>query len=103
MVGMSWLISNKVLVAAASDNFVKIYDFSATQIVGGGSLNKRLDGAALSCMEVDGTTCRVFLGTNKGMVLAYQIDSTNYQMKYLYSISLPNVGHRVSCLLFSHG
>lgn len=99
---MSWLIENEVIIVAA-DNNIKVFKFANTQVVGGGSLNKRLGGSVITCMEVDPASCRVFLGTNKNIVLVYHINPSTFQPAFLFAITLTGPADSVSCLCFSHG
>ena len=38
-------------------------------------------------MEVDQKASRVYLGTNKGIVLVYDIEKSKYKQEYLYTIT----------------
>jgi len=106
IVGMTWLVEGKIIVVAGTDNSMKLFDVGSLQIVGGGSLNKRLDGASLTILQVDQTSSLVFLGTTQGTILAYNINLTTFAPNFKYLIhvgggELANVA--VSALLFSHG
>ena len=103
IVGIHWLIDNKILALASADNHLKLYDIAVAQTVGGGSLNARLDSSMLTCMELDQIASRVYLGTSANTVLVYHVNSSNFQPKHLYTVTLSGTGHSISCLYFSHG
>lgn len=105
MVGLSWMVEGKVLAISGADNFLRLFDMSSLKVVGGGSLNKRLEGGTLSTMEVDQTGSRIFFGTSKGTVMCYRVNTENFQPAFLYTISLGSgalAGTPVAALSFSH-
>ncbi len=95
-------MEGKVIAAAGADNSIKLYDLASTQIVGGGSLKKRLDGANLTCMEADPGSSRLFLGTNNHSVMVYHINSSTFEPNHVYTLTLSE-SQSVSSLMFSHG
>eukprot|EP00830_Metopus_es_P013287 TRINITY_DN3206_c0_g1_i1.p1 TRINITY_DN3206_c0_g1~~TRINITY_DN3206_c0_g1_i1.p1 ORF type:complete len:541 (-),score=76.13 TRINITY_DN3206_c0_g1_i1:224-1846(-) len=102
IVGMSWLVENKILIAAGSGSYIKVFDFSSAQVVGGGSLVQRLDGECLTTMETDPSTGRIFLGTSKNSVIACHVCSKTYQATHLYTICLSPAEDPVSTLLYTN-
>eukprot|EP00826_Nyctotherus_ovalis_P008527 TRINITY_DN12210_c0_g1_i1.p2 TRINITY_DN12210_c0_g1~~TRINITY_DN12210_c0_g1_i1.p2 ORF type:complete len:188 (-),score=50.06 TRINITY_DN12210_c0_g1_i1:573-1136(-) len=105
MVGLAWMVEGKVLAISGADNFLRLFDMSSLKVVGGGSLNKRLEGSTLSTMEVDQTGSRIFFGTSKGTVMCYRVNTENFQPAFLYTISLGSgvlAGTPVTALSFSH-
>lgn len=106
IIGLSWMIEGKVLAIAGIDNFLKLFDVSALKLVGGGSLNKRLEGGSLTAMEIDQTSARIFFGTTKSTIMCYRVNTANYQPTHLYTIALGSgvlSGVSASALSFSHG
>ena len=106
IIGLSWVIDGKVLAAAGTDNFLRLFEISSLKVIGGGSLNKRLDGAVLTTMEVDQTEYKILLGSNKGTVMCYRVNIENFQLSYLYTIALGSGALNdvpVSALTYSYG
>ena len=105
MIGLSWMIEGKVLAIAGADNFLRLFDMSSVKVVGGGSLNKRLEGGSLTTMEVDRIGCRIFFGSNKGTIMCYRVNTENYQPSFMYTIILGSgalTGMSVTALSYSH-
>jgi len=102
IVGLSWVIQGKIIGIIGTDNFLKLFDISELKVVGGGSLNKRLQGASVISMEVD-TSYRLFFATNKGTVMCYQVDPSTYKPTFLYTLTLQAEYSKLSItsLLFS--
>eukprot|EP00826_Nyctotherus_ovalis_P065661 TRINITY_DN9655_c0_g3_i2.p1 TRINITY_DN9655_c0_g3~~TRINITY_DN9655_c0_g3_i2.p1 ORF type:complete len:213 (-),score=36.57 TRINITY_DN9655_c0_g3_i2:336-974(-) len=95
IVGLSWVIEGKVIALIGTDNFLKLFDVSALKVVGGGSLNKRLEGGSVTAMDAD-TSYRLFLATNKGRVMCYQVDPSTCKPSFVYSIALSAEFDKVS-------
>ena len=87
VISISWLVPDKIFIAIGDETSIKIFDFSKNSILNGGSLSKTLKGSILTCMEVDQKKSRVYLGTNKGIVLVYDIEKSKYKQEYLYTIT----------------
>lgn len=102
IVGLSWVIEGKVIGLIGTDNFLKLFDVSALKVVGGGSLNKRLEGGSITSMEVD-TSYRLFFATNKGTIMCYQVNPSTYKPTFLYTITLQEdyAKLNIGSLLFS--
>ena len=106
IVGLSWLIEGKIIALIGANNFLKLFDTSSLKVVGGGSLNKRLSGTILTSMEVDQSKCRIFFGTNKGIIMCYQINPSDYKPSFLYNITLGEgklAGLSIGSLICAYG
>lgn len=105
MIGLSWIVEGKVLAISGTDNFLRLFDMASLKVVGGGSLNKRLEGGMLTTMEVDQAGSRIFFGSTKGTIMCYKVNTDNYQPSFVYTIALGSgalTGMPVTALAFSH-
>jgi hypothetical protein len=70
------------------------------EIIGGGSLKQRLNGAFLTSCALDMKNIKVYLGTTSGEVYLYEIYQD--QMRYLKTITIKN-NQAIECLLIKKG
>ena len=89
-------------MAIGADSHIKLYDIDKRQILGGGSLAQRLKGSALTCMEVDQASKRVYMGTDKDAILVYGVTGSAYRVKHVLTITLDGWKSRVTALLLAN-
>ena len=70
------------------------------EIIGGGSLKQRLDGAFLTSYALDMKNQKIYLGTSKGDIYLYEIYED--QTRYLKTLTIKK-DHCIECLLIKKG
>ncbi len=101
ILGLAWFVLNRILVAIGADSHIKLYDVEKKIILGGGTLAQRLKGSTLTCMEVEPSSKRVYIGTDKDVVLVYGITAGTYRVKYVMTITLTGWQSPVTTLLLA--
>eukprot|EP00826_Nyctotherus_ovalis_P013804 TRINITY_DN13787_c0_g3_i1.p1 TRINITY_DN13787_c0_g3~~TRINITY_DN13787_c0_g3_i1.p1 ORF type:complete len:215 (+),score=53.35 TRINITY_DN13787_c0_g3_i1:402-1046(+) len=99
-VDLIWLVPDEIFVAIGDDNYLKIFNYDEQKIVSGGSLSKRLKDDVLTCMQVNSSIKRIYLGTRANNVLIYDIVEPKYQFKYLFTVSLESLKSPIRSLNF---
>ena len=70
------------------------------ELIGGGSLKQRLNGAFLTSYALDMKNQKVYLGTSAGEVYLYEICKD--ETRYLKTVTIKN-NQAIECLLIKKG
>eukprot|EP00826_Nyctotherus_ovalis_P050394 TRINITY_DN6168_c0_g3_i1.p1 TRINITY_DN6168_c0_g3~~TRINITY_DN6168_c0_g3_i1.p1 ORF type:complete len:163 (-),score=31.36 TRINITY_DN6168_c0_g3_i1:452-940(-) len=102
IIGLFWLIPEKILVVVSTEDYIKVMNFEKKVILNEGMLANFLKKEALTCAELNVANKRLYLGSNKCNLFIYLLSKPKYNPEHLYTVSFANIVTSIDSLMISN-
>lgn len=102
IIGLFWLIPNKILVVVSAEDYIKVMNFEKRMISSEGMLANFPKEETPTCAELSIANRRLYLGSSKCNLLIYLLSKPKYSPEHLYTVSFANIVTSIDSVMISN-